>query len=595
MGNRPASRARGGRAGALLGALLAVATVFVAAPAGAVSQDVHFTLTPIFFGSVVVGTSTTGESVVTNESAVPLHYISASPGTGNAAEFHASRGTCTGALAPEATCDVAVVFAPNQKGLRASTLTVKFGEKNAKGTIIKSASFNTSLRGHGVAPTFTLSGGSAGNVQVHQLGVAQATITNTSIVPLTIHNVFLQGVIHNDFRVTLNTCPKPVLPGGSCSIVATFKPYRTGSASATLNVSMLLAGTKASLVARQSTLTGTGTLAGVTPPFVLSPLNFGTVTVGTSASGSVVLTNTSTHNETYLKDWFRSNSGAYSLTGNNCPSPIVPGSSCDLTITFAPAAAGTHNATLVVQVTHVNTKLVTVTSTSQTSLTGVGVNPDFTLTPGTFPATTIGASSDGQVTVTNTSLVPLSLSGVSFQGADQSSWALAGSACVGPIAPSSACTLNVAFSPHGQGTLSITIDVVLDLTVRGHVTHVERRAPLTGKGVLPTFTISAPSLAATPKGVPVTGTAALTNTSAVSLSYAGFQITGADPSDFTVTGTTCSGLIAPAGTCDLTVRFTPSISSPGTEHASLKVIMDIAGISPTITTTDNRQLTGQES
>jgi hypothetical protein len=45
----------------------------------------------------------------------------------------------------------------------------------------------------------------------------------------------------------------------------------------------------------------------------------------------------------------------------------------------------------------------------------------------------------------------------------------------------------------------------------------------------------------------------------------------------------------------LTVQFTPSISSPGTEHASLKVIMDIAGISPTVTTTDNRQLTGQES
>src|SRR5258708_2711748 len=103
MGNRPASRARGGRAGALLGALLAVATVFVAAPAGAVSQDVHFTLTPIYFGSVVVGTSTTQSSIVTNKSAFPLYFISASPGTGSSAEYHASKGTCTGALAPQAT------------------------------------------------------------------------------------------------------------------------------------------------------------------------------------------------------------------------------------------------------------------------------------------------------------------------------------------------------------------------------------------------------------------------------------------------------------------------------------------------------------
>jgi hypothetical protein len=492
---------------------------------------------------------------------------------------------------------VSVVFAPNEKTLRVSTLTVRFGEKNTKGNFTKEASFDTALRGRGVAPTFSLSNGSAGNVTVGQYGTASATITNTSIIPLTVHAFHLNSVLHNDFKVTADTCPSPVLPGGSCSIVATFKPYRTGGASVTLNVSMLLAGTKSSLVVEQSTLSGTGVLAnGANPPFELSALDFGTVTVGTTASGSVVLTNTSLHNETYLKDWFKSDaSGAYVVTGNNCPSPITPGSACDLTISYSPAAAVVHNATLVVQVTHVNTKLVTVTSTSQTSLTGTGVSPQFTLTPGSFPATTVGEVSDGQVTVTNTSLVPLNLGGVSFQGADQSSWSLAGNACIGAIAPSGTCTLNVAFAPHGQGTLAITFEVTLDQTIRGHVSTVERRTGLHGRGVLPTFTVGAPSLAATPKGVAVSGVALFTNTSAVSLSYAGFQISGANPSDFTVTGTTCAGLIAPAGTCDLTVQFTPSISSPGSESASLKVIADVAGITPTIQTTLSTTLSGTES
>ena len=138
MGNGPTTRTRTARFGGVLGALLAAATVFAVAPAGASSQDVHFSLTPIYFGSVVLGTSTTGQSIVTNNSALPLYYISSSPGSSHGAEFHASQGTCTGALLPPgAQCDIAVVFAPNAKGFRASTLTVRFGEHNAKGNVTK--------------------------------------------------------------------------------------------------------------------------------------------------------------------------------------------------------------------------------------------------------------------------------------------------------------------------------------------------------------------------------------------------------------------------------------------------------------------------
>ena len=80
MGNPPTTRTRTARFGGVLGALLAAATVFAVAPAGASSQDVHFSLTPISFGSVVLGTSTTGHSIVTNNSGLPLYYISSSPG-----------------------------------------------------------------------------------------------------------------------------------------------------------------------------------------------------------------------------------------------------------------------------------------------------------------------------------------------------------------------------------------------------------------------------------------------------------------------------------------------------------------------------------
>ncbi|HEV3211905.1 MAG TPA: choice-of-anchor D domain-containing protein [Acidimicrobiales bacterium] len=597
MGNRSTTRTRAARFGGALGALLAAASVFAVAPAGASSQDVHFSLTPIFFGSVVLGTSTTGQSIVTNNSALPLYFISASPTGVRGAEFHASRGTCTGALAPAAQCDIAVVFKPNAKGLRASTLSVRFGEHNAQGNVTRAATKDTRIQGRGTPPTFTLSDANAGNVPLKQIGTASATITNTSTVPLTLRGAHMSNVVNNDFRISATTCPSPVLPGGSCSIVVTFRPHRLGNASATLTASMLVVGTHASLVARQSSIRGTGTTAsGKTPPFELSALDFGQVTVGTTATGSVVLTNTSTKNETFSSDLIQSDaSGAYAVTGNNCPTPIAPSASCEFTITYSPAAAVTHNATFVAKVTFLNAHGVLVKAAAQTSLTGKGVNPTFTLSSSGFPTTTVGATSDGTETVTNTSLVPLMYSSTAFQGADPQSWSQVGNACGGPIAPAASCNLEIAFSPHVQGTQAETIQVTLDLTVRSHTQYVSLRDALVGRGALPTFKLVAPTLPSTPKGVAVTGQATLTNTSNVSLSYDSFSMSGANPGDFTVTTTTCSGLLAPSATCDLTVRFDPSISSPGTEHASLKVIVDIAGIAPKVTTSDNVQLTGTES
>ena len=318
--------------------------------------------------------------------------------------------------------------------------------------------------------------------------------------------------------------------------------------------------------------------------------------MGTTGTGTVVLTNTSLKNETLSSDAIQADaSNAYAITGNNCPTPIASGATCDFSVTYAPAAAVTHNATLVARVTFLNSHGTKVLVAEQTSLSGSGVNPDFTLTPSSFPSTTVGSTSDGTVAVTNTSLVPLNYSSTSFQGADQSSWSQVGSACVGPINPGLSCNLEIGFSPHGQGTLSITIQVNLDLTVRSHTEYLFHRRALEGNGTLPTFKIGAPSFASTPKGVAVTGTATVTNTSGVSLSYSSFGISGANAGDFTVTGTTCTSLIAPSGTCDLTMKFTPSIGAPGTENASLKVIVAIAGITPTITTAVNQAISGTES
>jgi hypothetical protein len=595
MGSRT-TRTRGSGTALLLGALLGAASIFVAAPAGAASQTVKFSLTPIYFGTVVIGTSSSGESIVTNNSLSPLHYISAAPSDNNTgAEFHASRGTCVGALAVGASCDIDVVFAPNTHGLRTSTLTVKFGEKNLKGKYIAEASFHTTIQGHGQKPSFTLSGASAGNVVVGQIGTAYAAITNTSPVDLTVRKVSLQGVEGNNFAVASDTCPSPVLPGGSCDIVLAFRPHRTGSASVTLTVEMHLAGTSGTLLAKQVTISGAGVRSGgASPAFTLSPLDFGTVTVGTTASGEVVLSNTSPYTETFDQASIGSDgTGAYAIASNGCSS-IASGATCDIAVDYSPAGAVTHNSTLIAKVTYVNAKAQSESRTAQASLSGRGVQPDFSLKASSFPATNIGASSSGTVAVTNNSLVPLSFASVAFQGADQASWAFAGSACVNPIQPSQSCELDISFNPLGQGTMSVTFQADLQLTVRSHTVDVYRRTPLSGVGVLPTFELAAPSLASTPKGVAVTGQAVVTNTSNVSLTYQSASfLAGANASDFSVLSTTCSGAIAPTKSCDVVVRFDPSAASPGSESATLKAVFLIDGTS--VDTSNSVLVSGTES
>jgi hypothetical protein len=246
-------------------------------------------------------------------------------------------------------------------------------------------------------------------------------------------------------------------------------------------------------------------------------------------------------------------------------------------------------------VTYLNAKLVSVSGTSQASLTGQGIEPQFSLTPSSFPVTTVGASSSGVVTVTNDSLVPLTYASESFQGADESSWGFTGSACIGAIQSSQSCSLDVSFSPKGQGTLSVTFEVELQLTVRSHTSDLYHRAALTGSAVLPSVQIGAPALGSTPKGVSETAQAELTNDSNVSVAYDGYGFSGTNADDFSVISNTCGSAIAPSSDCELTVQFTPSASSPGSESATLHVTVDVLGTDPVVTTGASVAVSGTES
>jgi hypothetical protein len=177
------------------------------------------------------------------------------------------------------------------------------------------------------------------------------TVTNTGAAPLTINSISTGGNNPGQFAQT-NNCPigeaTPLAPFASCTVNVTFKPTWTGAMSATLRVNVA-----APAASRKVSLSGTGALP-ITSVLPAS-LSFGNqLRNTTSAAQTVTVTNTGAAPLTIN---FISIGGTNSLQfaqTNNCPTgaatPLAPGASCTVNVTFKPTWIGALSATLRVSV-----------------------------------------------------------------------------------------------------------------------------------------------------------------------------------------------------------------------------------------------------
>jgi hypothetical protein len=79
------------------------------------------------------------------------------------------------------------------------------------------------------------------------------------------------------------------------------------------------------------------------------------------------------------------------------------------------------------------------------------------LTYGTQPQSTLSAPQT--VTITNVGTLPLSVTGLSFGGADPGDFLVGSSTCGGQVPPGQTCQATVYFAPQGQGSRSATLVV----------------------------------------------------------------------------------------------------------------------------------------
>lgn len=348
-----------------------------------------------------------------------------------------------------------------------------------------------------------------------------------------------------------DNCPSTLQAGASCAVSVTFTPSASGAIMGSLNVSDNSgnAGTGQMVV-----LNGTGTTPAAS--FTPTTLSFSSTVIGTtSAAKTITLQSTGTGP---LQVSAIAASAPFSETDNCTAAPIAAGSSCTISVTFTPVAAGSASGSVT----------ITDNAGKQTAaLSGSGVAPV------TFSASSLSFGSLAQgntstvhsVTVTNKMTTALSISSIVATGP----FAIASNTCGASIAANGTCSVGVTFTPAAVGAATGA------LTFTDGAVTSPQTVSLSGTGTAP-VTLSASSLSFSSTAVGSTSSAksvTLTNNQSGLLTLSSIAASG----PFGLSSNTCGTSVAAGGTCTVGVTFTPTISGAA---SGVLTFTDSAGNSP---------------
>jgi len=300
-----------------------------------------------------------------------------------------------------------------------------------------------------------------------------------------------------------------------------------------------------------------GAIAGVSP----TSLSFGNQPVGvTSSPQNVILQNTGNIALAVSIGITGTNRANFAQI-NNCGSAVSAGSSCTITVTFTPKAAGTRTASVSINDNAPG-------SPQTVPLSGVGTQPAVSFSPAglTFPTQVVyTASKSRTVSLTNTGLAPLNVTNVAASGPFHQT-----NNCVS-VNPGGSCTITVTFSPTTigvlTGSLSITDNAPLSpqkVGLRGTGTSVQLTPTSENFGNQPVDTTS------------LAKTITLSNKGHTTVNFTGITIIGLNSSDFSQTNT-CGTSVASGASCFIKVKFSPSATGKRTAAVS---VSDNGGGSP---------------
>src|SRR5271157_709151 len=254
-------------------------------------------------------------------------------------------------------------------------------------------------------------------------------------------------------------------------------------------------------------------------------------------------------------------SGAFTVA-SGCPATLVPGSSCALSVSFVPTAAGNASGVLTISDNAYG-------GPQNLPVQGVGIaEPAAAVSPATlsFAPQNVGTTSAGTtLTVLNSGGAALSVASITASGDFAAT-----DNCLPGLAAGAQCAISVTFAPTAAGILTGV------LTIADNALASPQTVSLTGTGVVkPVASFSASSLVFGSQPLNTTSspqTLTLNNSGNASLQISSMGATG----DFSVTNN-CSAALGAGASCTISVSFTPAAA--GTMVGAVN-ITDNAGDSP---------------
>ena len=388
--------------------------------------------------------------------------------------------------------------------------------------------------------------------------VQNVSLSNVGGSALTIASINVSA----PFTKSSSTCGSSLAAGTACAVSVTFTPTVAGEAMGTLSVTD-------SSGTQSATLSGTGA-TGPTDTLSATSLAFpGTIQGQISQPLVVTIKNSGGLPLTGIGTSISSSASGVFTASDNCGSTLVAGSSCTVSVTFAPSTIGAASGTLTIS---------DGLRAQNVALTGTGLKPPaFSLskTSLSFGSVEVGVPTSAQtLTISNAGGAPMSQPSFSFTGPGATSFSAGATTCGASLAAGANCTVALTFTPVASGATTATLTVATSTLGVAPVT-----ANLSGTGLTPPIISVTPS--SVDLGAVVVGnssalfTVTVKNIGQIAMNGPTFAVSGTYAGDFALSVptdsgiTVCSGTLAANASCSIQVTFSPSVI--GAEAATLTV------------------------
>ena len=498
----------------------------------------------IAFGSVNVGSSNSQSITLTNTGTT---NISITKATASGSGFSIN-GLSPMTLAAGQSTSFAAKFAPGSTGSTSGSISITSNATNPNLSI--------ALIGSGVQGQLSASPASVsfGSVQLGNTSSVTVALTNTGTASVSISSGSASGAGFSLSGLSAAT----LAPGQSTSFSAKFAPTTAGTASGSISILSDAPGSPLTIA-----LSGSGAQA--QPGLTINPTSvpFGNVSVGSSASQNVTLTNSGSG---ALNITAATASGTgFSLSGLGAQT-INPGASVTFSAKFSPTTAG--NATGSISISSNAPG-----SPATIALSGSGVQGQLTANPSSanFGNVSTGNSNSQTITLTNGGSATVTVSQANVTGPGFSTTGMP--ALPMSINPGANKTFNIVFAPTATGSVTGTV------TLANDGPNSPLSITLSGTGQTATQLLSANP-----------GSLNFNNVNDGSSNSLNVTLTNTGNSNVTITSATASGTgfsasgvagttLTPNQTATLSVTFAPS--NPGAVTGSVQISSN-ASNSPTI-------------